>query len=115
MDQLSALPEIRARAMFGAYGLYQANRFFGILDEGRLYFKADATSRADYVARGMAPFRYELKGRITTINYFEVPPAVLENAAELIIWANRAIQIVQFRLLTPIPKSPQTGDRDTSQ
>ncbi len=93
LDQLSALPEIRARAMFGAYGVYQADRFFGILDEGRLYFKTDAQSQADYVARGMGPFTYETKGRTMTMSYYEVPPDVLENAAELVMWANRAIQI----------------------
>ena len=53
LDQLSALPKLRARAMFGAHGLYSGKRFFGILDEGRLFFKTDAASQADYTARGM--------------------------------------------------------------
>src|SRR5271170_5903973 len=41
LDQLGALPELRARAMFGAHGLYAGDKFFGILDEGRLFFKTD--------------------------------------------------------------------------
>ncbi|MES1180245.1 MAG: TfoX/Sxy family protein, partial [Verrucomicrobiota bacterium] len=48
LDQLSALPELRARAMFGAHGLYAGDKFFGILDEGRLFFKTDAQSQAEY-------------------------------------------------------------------
>ncbi len=56
LDQLAALPELRARAMFGAHGLYSGDKFFGILDEGRLFFKTDATSQADYTSRGMEPF-----------------------------------------------------------
>jgi len=52
-DQLGALPELRARAMFGAHGLYAGDRFFGILDEGRLFFKTDAAGAADYTSRGM--------------------------------------------------------------
>jgi len=28
LDQLAGLPELRARAMFGAHGLYSADRFF---------------------------------------------------------------------------------------
>jgi DNA transformation protein and related proteins len=44
LDQLDALPELRARAMFGAHGLYSGDKFFGILDEGRLFFKTDAVS-----------------------------------------------------------------------
>ena len=93
LDQLGALPELRARAMFGAHGLYQAERFFAILDEGRLYFKTDAQSQTDYTSRGMGPFTYEMKGRVMTMSYHEVPPDVLENAAELVAWAQRAIQI----------------------
>ena len=93
LDQLSALPELRARAMFGAHGLYSGERFFGILDEGRLFFKTDAASQADYTARGMGPFTYESKGKVMTMAYHEVPPDVLENAPELTAWAQRAIQL----------------------
>ena len=93
LDQLGALPELRARAMFGAHGIYSAENFFGILDEGRLFFKTDASSQADYMARGMEPFTYEMKGRVMTMAYHEVPPDVLENAPELTAWARRAIQV----------------------
>jgi len=34
------------------------------LDEGRLFFKTDAQSQADYTMRGMGPFTYEMKGRV---------------------------------------------------
>jgi DNA transformation protein len=92
LDQLGALPEVRAKAMFGAHGLYQADRFFGILDEGRLFFKLNESSRAAYVERGMGPFTYESRGRTLTMRYYEVPPEVLECALELVDWARRAIQ-----------------------
>jgi DNA transformation protein and related proteins len=97
LDQLGALPELRARAMFGAHGLYSGGRFFGILDEGRLFFKTDAQSQADYTARGMGPFTYEMKGRVMTMGYHEVPPDVLENREELVAWANRAIQVAAVK------------------
>jgi DNA transformation protein len=93
LDQLRTLPDVRARAMFGAHGLYQGESFFAILDEGRLFFKTDATSQADYTACGMEPFTYESKGRVMTMGYHEVPPEVLENALELVDWARRAIKI----------------------
>ena len=92
LDQLRALPDMRMKAMFGAHGLYQDEHFFGILDEGRLFFKTDAQSQADYVARGMEPFTYESKGRALTMGYHEVPPDVLENAPELVVWARRSIE-----------------------
>ena len=93
LDQLGALPELRARAMFGAHGIYSGDKFFGILDEGRLFFKTDAASAADYTSRGMGAFTYESKGKMMTMAYLEVPPDVLENAPELTAWAQRAIQV----------------------
>jgi DNA transformation protein len=93
LDQLGALPDVRAKAMFGAHGLYAGKNFFTILDEGRLFFKTDAASAADYSSRGMGPFTYESRGRVLTMSYHEVPPDVLENATELVGWARRAITI----------------------
>jgi DNA transformation protein len=93
LDQLGALPELRARAMFGAHGLYADENFFGILDEGRLFFKTDAASAADYTSRGMEPFTYKSRGKVLTMSYHEVPPDVLEQPQELVEWARRAIQL----------------------
>jgi DNA transformation protein len=91
LDQLSALPDVRARAMFGAQGLFQGEYFFAILDEGRLFFKTDAQSQLDYTARGLGPFTYESRGKVMTMTYHEVPPDVLEQPPELVEWARRAI------------------------
>lgn len=102
LDQLSALPDLRAKAMFGAHGLYCGEKFFGILDEGRLYFKTDARSQADYVSRGMGPFTYEMKGKAMTMGYHEVPPDVLDQPHELTTWARQAIQIAGTK-----PKKPK--------
>ena len=105
LDQLSALPDVRAKAMFGAHGIYSGDHFFGILDEGRLFFKTDAATAADYTARGMGPFTYEMKGKTMTMAYHEVPPDVLENAPELTAWARQAIQVaVSSKKSTKRPK-----------
>jgi DNA transformation protein len=101
LDQLSALPDVRAKAMFGAHGLYQGEHFFGILDEGRLFFKTDQISQADYVARGMEPFTYKSKGRVLTMSYHEVPPDILENPLELVVWARLAIQAAAAKAKKP--------------
>ncbi len=58
-----------------------------------MFFKTDEASQAGYLARGMEPFAYESKGRVLTMSYHEVPPDVLENAPELVAWAQRAIQV----------------------
>ena len=69
LDQLSALPDVRAKAMFGAHGLYSGEHFFGILDEGRLFFKTDAQSQADYTgARHGAVHLRDRKGKVMTMS-----------------------------------------------
>jgi DNA transformation protein len=104
LDQLGALPDVRAKAMFGAHGLYSGESFFGILDEGRLFFKTDTASQTDYTSRGMELFTYESRGKVLTMSYHEVPPDVLENAPELTAWARRAIQVAAAK-----PKSLRKG------
>jgi DNA transformation protein len=115
LDQMSALPELRARAMFGAHGLYSGGRFFGILDEGRLFFKTDAQSQADYTARGMGPFTYESKGKVMTMAYHEVPLDVLENREELVAWAHRAIQIAAGSKKSPKLSRPNRVPRKSTK
>lgn len=105
LDQLSALPDVRARAMFGAHGLYQGDHFFAILDEGRLFFKTDKKSETDYTARGMEPFTYESRGKVMTMSYHEVPPEILENAPELVAWARQAILVATAKPRKPARKS----------
>jgi DNA transformation protein len=105
LDQLSALPDVGARAMFGAHGLYQGDHFFAILDEGRLFFKTDAASAADYTERGMPPFTYTSKGKTMTMAYHEVPPDVLENPQELVLWARKAIQLAATKVKKSRKKS----------
>jgi DNA transformation protein len=93
LDQLCALPDLRAKAMFGAHGIYSGDHFFGILDEGRLFFKTDERSQEEYTSRGMGPFTYEMKGKVMAMAYHEVPPEVLEQPQELVMWARRAIAL----------------------
>jgi len=106
LDQLAALSELRVRSMFGAQGMYQAGRFFAILEAGRLFFKTNAATAAAYVERGMGPFTYQKQGQVMTLGYHEVPPEVLENAPELVLWAQRAIA-----LATPRPARPPSKKR----
>lgn len=88
LDQLGGLPDVACRAMFGGYGLYQGEVFFGIIHKGRLYFKTNEKSRAAYRERGMKPFRPNRKQTLKT--YYEVPVDVMEDTGQLTDWASRA-------------------------
>ena len=89
LDQLLGLDGVEARRMFGGYGLYHAETFFGIVHKGRLYFKIDGTTVKEYHKRRMKPFRPNAKQTIKS--YYQVPVDVLEDPDELCVWARRAI------------------------
>ncbi len=61
LDQLRELDDVEARRMFGGYGLYQDETFFGILHKGKLYFKVDESTVSEYRKRKMKPFRPNCK------------------------------------------------------
>ena len=89
LDQLQLLGQVDCRRMFGSYGLYHDGVFFGILPQGRLYFKTNAVTRMAYVQRGMQPFRPS--ARQTLKNYYEVPVDILEDHEQLTVWARQAV------------------------
>lgn len=88
-DALQVLGDVHLRRMFGGYGIYRGEIFFGILHQGRLYFKTDETSRVNYVAHGMQPFQPNVKQ--TLKNYYEVPLEIVDDQEALVAWAREAI------------------------
>jgi len=62
--------------MFGGFGLYHCDLFFGILHKGRLYFKTNDQTRPVYEKYGMKPFRPSAKQ--TLKNYYEIPRLTLK-------------------------------------
>jgi DNA transformation protein len=90
LDQLSELRLPSCRAMFGGFGLYADENFFGIIYKDRLYFKTDAATRRVYASMGMKPFRPN--ARQTLKSYYEVPADILEDCEQLTAWARSAIE-----------------------
>jgi len=91
LDQLHGLGGVESRAMFGGFGLYAGEKFFGIFFKGRLYFKTNDTTRAAYVERGMKPFRPNTKQHLSS--YYEVPADIMEDAEQFESWAREAVGV----------------------
>jgi DNA transformation protein len=91
---LDGLP-VRVRGMFGGYGLYMEDAFFGVISDGRVYFRTDDESRQLYRARGMQPLqpRHRPRGPKTVDRNFEVPGDVLSEGKQLRAWARRAASL----------------------
>jgi TfoX/Sxy family transcriptional regulator of competence genes/drug/metabolite transporter (DMT)-like permease len=93
LDQLQELEGVEARRMFGGYGLYWDETFFGILHKGKLYFKVDESTIGEYRKRKMKPFRPNPKQ--TLMSYYQVPVETLEDNERLCDWAMKAIHCQQ--------------------
>jgi DNA transformation protein and related proteins len=94
IDQLSSVAGLRARPMFGGFGLYADDLFFGILAADVLYLKVDDSNRADYVRVKSAAF-HPFADRPMSMSYFSVPLSVLESAPTLAAWAERSIAVAR--------------------
>ena len=91
LEQLNrAVPPVRARAMFGGVGLYAGEVFFALIADDVVYFRTDATTKPEFEALGMQPFRpFGEDGG--TMRYHQLPEHVLEDPDTLRRWAERAI------------------------
>jgi DNA transformation protein len=95
LEQLGrTTPAIRARNMFGGVGIYAADLFFALLHDDTLYFKVDDTTRKQYQAHGMEPFRpYGDQGEV--MQYYQVPEEVLEDPEVLRSWVEAAVTVAR--------------------
>jgi DNA transformation protein and related proteins len=93
LDQLAGLGGVSSRRMFGGAGLYCDEFFFGLIADDVLYLRVDDSNRADYSTRGMAQFRPYADRAHLSMNYYETPADVLEEAGELVTWARRSVAV----------------------
>lgn len=92
LEQLAPLGTLRARSMFGAFGVYCDELFFAIVEEDVLYVKVDDTTRPEFEAEGLRPFTYAMKdGSTSTLSYYPLPDYALETPHELIDWVKKGI------------------------
>ncbi|MFY8106345.1 MAG: TfoX/Sxy family protein [Elstera sp.] len=90
---LADLGEVRARGMFGGYGIYLEDRIIALWDEGALYLKVDALTTPRFEAEGLPPFSYlKESGRVTVMSYRRVSdtwqtPEAMEPWARLAVEA----------------------------
>jgi len=88
LEQLVGLNGLRCKRMFGGNGLCCGEQFFGIVYDGRLYFKTHPDTLPDYLSHHAAVFAPSEKQVLK--NYREVPVDILEDTEQLSAWAKKA-------------------------
>lgn len=90
LEQLESAGPVTTKSMFGGVGLYGGEDVFGIIFNDALYFKVDDSTRSDFEAAGMNAFK-PFENKPPTLQYYQVPPGVLEDRDLLGEWARKAI------------------------
>ena len=91
LDQLSGIPEISHKRMFGGIGFFHQDRMFGMIGGGIFRLKVNESNTADYKTRGMTPFTMGSQGK--ELPYWEVPLDVLEDRSLLTEWAMKSVAV----------------------
>jgi len=109
LELLQPLGEVRAKAMFGGWGLYQGAVFFGVIAEDQVYFRADEVNRPDFEAVRSKPWFFE-PTQITT-SYYAPPDTALDDARELSRWARSGVEAAQRHKAASAKKPRPTRSR----
>ena len=81
---------IRARRMFGGYGVYHDNLMFGLIADDVLYLKTDGESSKAFEERGLSQFEYVKNGKTMKMSYYMAPEEIFDDPEEAKLWASRA-------------------------
>ena len=106
-DLLSELSGVRARSMFGGWGIYKDDAIFAIIVEDQLYFKVDDTNKSTYQQHGSKPFTYRSRGKSISMSYWEVPAEVIEDREEIKRWAEESHRISMLHKTQLVKESEQ--------
>ncbi len=117
LELLEPLGPVRARAMFGGWGLSYNGLSFGLIADGQLYLKVDEATRTAFEAAGGEPFTYERGNGKPAIamSYWTPPTDASDDAHALLPWARRAVEAAQ-RAQTKKPKKvPAAGKKSPAR
>jgi DNA transformation protein and related proteins len=91
-EVFDAFGSIRARRMFGGWGIYHDGLMFGLYAAGRLYLKTDAQNVAKFEAAGSEPFTYMQRDKAVKLSYWSAPETVLDERDQARLWGLSAFE-----------------------
>ncbi len=91
LELLEPIGPLRARRMFGGWGIDVDGVMFAVVIGGELGLKVDETSRAGFEAAGSRPCVYRMRGEDLPMSYWHAPDAALDSAEAMTPWARLAL------------------------
>ena len=102
---LLPLGPVKARAMFGGWGIYLDGVMFALVATDRLFIKVDQESKTRFADAGSRPFTYEGKSRPVEMSYWEAPEGSLDSTENLLPWAELGVAAAKRAQAKKKPKS----------
>ncbi len=90
VDMMQTIGPVYSKRMFGGHGIFLEGLMFALIADNVLYLKADKENENDFVAKGLGPFTYSRKGKLTKLSYYQAPEEALEDSEIMNEWANMA-------------------------
>lgn len=112
LELLAPLDGVRAKRMFGGYGLFRAGLMFGLVSDDTLYFKVDDQCVARFTERALEPFTYMKAGKPMQMSYYRAPEETLDNSEEMCEWARLAYETA-LRAAMRTPQAKQQSKRSS--
>ncbi len=82
---------LKARSMFGGFGLFVDDTMFAILLDDGVALRSNDNLLPQYQALGMQPYRYQKKGFPVTTSYYLIDEQTRENFDQVLILAKQAL------------------------
>src|ERR1700727_1655990 len=97
---------VTIRRLFGGAGLFAEGLMFGLVFDGAIFLKVDDASVPDFEREGSRPFVYtraKSPGKVgrASLSYWRLPERLYDDPEELVVWATRALAIVQRKKTAP--------------
>ncbi|MFM2398251.1 MAG: hypothetical protein RL341_408 [Pseudomonadota bacterium] len=118
LELLAPLGNVRARKMFGGWGISCDGLSIGLIAWERLYLKVDAQTKPSFAQGGCEPFIYDGKHRPIEMSYWTVPPDAMDAPHLMAPWARLAMQAAltaaNAKAAKPAKKTAQKAVRKTA-
>ncbi len=92
LESLERVRPVTSRAMFGGVGIYADGLIFALIADDSVYFKVADSNRRDFERAGFGPF-FPFGDESKPMQYYQLPPELLESPDELRPWMEKAILV----------------------